>query len=258
MIVYNNFKKGRLGNQLFFVASTIGIAIKNNTEYFFGSELGYQGDNYQKIFEKNLPVTNNIPEKKIEQEKFSYYDIKILENVEIDGYFQSEKFFSHCEDVIRDIFKFKQSYVDFVLSKYPNITDSASIHIRRGDYVNQPNHHPTTPIEYYRIVIDNYFNKYDKIFVFSDDNEWVKDNFKGDKFEFPNFDEDNDLMSFILLSKSKEIAISNSTYSWWAAWLNDNQDKRILAPNHLLWFGPMYNNLETKDIIPEKWTQILI
>jgi hypothetical protein len=255
MIVYGDFNKGRLGNQLFFVASTIGIAIKNNTECGFYSNMGFGGNDYQFIFEKSLPITNYVPSKKYNQEDFSYYDISV-DDVELNGYFQSEKFFLHCKDLILNQFEFKTEIVNSILSKYEESKSSLGVHVRRGDYVNQPNHHPTLSMEYYNSIIENKSNEYDKIFIFSDDVDWVKNNFSGDKFIFPHFEENNDLFSFILLSLMKDIVISNSTYSWWAAWLNKNKDKKIYSPNHSKWFGPMYDNLNTKDIIPENWIQI--
>lgn len=256
MIVFNNFNQGRLGNQLFFVAGTIGIAKNNNTTYGFTSNMSHSGIDYQSIFKNPLPITNIIPNKQYHQEQFCYSDIKINDDVELVGYFQSEKFFKHCEDLIIKQFEFKNDVVEFVKDQYPEIVDNCSIHIRRGDYVNQPNHHPVTPIEYYYKILDDISSEYDNIFIFSDDEEWVKNEFKGEKYIFPKFKDNNDIYSFVLMSLSKDNIICNSTYSWWAAWLNKNKNKKIYSPEHDKWFGPMYNNLDTKDILPDEWIKI--
>lgn len=253
MIVYNNFNQGRLGNQMFFVASTIGISIKNNTTYGFTSQMGYNNIDYQNIFENSLPITKEIPVEKYYQNGFSYYDIDI-DNVELIGYFQSEKFFKHCENIIRNQFKFKKKYVDKVLMEYPNITNSLSIHVRRGDYINQQNYHPLIPLNYYYNIINDISYEYENIYVFSDDIIWVKENFLGNKYVFPYCNDE--LLSFILLSFSKDIIISNSTYSWWASWINSNPNKKIFCPHHKNWFGINYLHLDTKDIIPDNWIQI--
>jgi len=255
MIVYREFNKGRIGNQLFFIASTIGIAIKNKTSYGFYSKMGYGGVDYQSIFENDLPITDYVPPKTYTQQGFGYYDIEI-DDVELIGYYQSEKFFIHCADIIKKQFSFKKNVMDFVSSQYPEHKECMGIHIRRGDYVDQPNHHPVLPIDYYNKVIENNKNQNKKVFVFSDDREWVKSVFVGDNFIFPHFSENDDLYSFVLLSMMKDIAISNSTFSWWAAWLSEDNNKIIYAPPHKSWFGPMYSNLETKDIIPERWIKI--
>lgn len=256
MIVYKDFSKGRLGNQLFFVAATMGIAKRNETTYSFCSDLGHSSIDYRLIFENSLPKTEYVPEKKYNQEGFGYTEINITEDTEIIGYFQSEKFFKNCENEVRHQFKFKKEIVDLVLTQYPEITKSASLHIRRGDYVNQPNHHPLMPFSYYEQFLADHKNEYDKIFIFSDDINWAKEIFQGDQYVFPTFDMNDDLYSFILLSLSKSIVIANSTYSWWAAWLNNNEDKKIYCPPHNKWFGSMYESLDTKDILLEDWNII--
>lgn len=254
MVVFRDFIRGRMGNQMFFVASTIGIARKNNLEYGFSSNMA--GD-YQSIFKKELPITSYIPERKYNQESFNYYDVLLEDDVEIMGYFQSEKFFKEVEDEIRNQFEIKESVIDYVISCYPEVRrDSLSIHIRRGDYLDQPNHHPSMPISYYEKILKDIKKNYQKIFIFSDDLEWAKINFVGEEYIFPEFDAQNDLNCFVLMSMCKDNVISNSTYSWWAAWLNKNKDKKVYAPISSKWFGPAYANLDTKDIIPNSWIQV--
>jgi hypothetical protein len=254
MIVYTDFNKARFGNQLFFVSATIGTALKNNTDYGFLSQMGHSGINYQSIFEKQLPITTTIPQTKYYQTGFGYEEIN-TQDAELIGYFQSEKFFENYKDVIREQFELKKEITDFVLSKYPSITNSLSIHIRRGDYVGQPNHHPVVPVSYYEKIINEISQNYDFIFVFSDDIQWAKENFKGDKFTFPQFEFNDDLNCFVLMTLAKDNVIGNSTYSWWAAWLNKNQNKKVYTPHYKQWFGPSYSNLDTDDLIPINWIQ---
>lgn len=255
MIVYSDFNRGRLGNQLFFVASTIGIAIKNNTSYGFTSQLGHSGIDYKKIFKHELPITNNIPQTKYYQTGFEYEDI-ILEDADLIGYFQTEKFFEHCIPLIRQQFELKEEYVNFVIERYPSIKNSISIHIRRGDYLNQPNHHPVLPISYYDLLLEQESDKYENVYVFSDDKNWVKEKFTSEKFIIPSFEIDDDLMSFVLLCQSKDFVISNSSYSWWAAWLSQNINKKVYCPTNDRWFGSSYSNLNTKDLLPDNWIKI--
>jgi hypothetical protein len=255
MIVYKDFNKGRFGNQLFFVAATICASIENKTTYGFSSQMGHSGINYQNIFEDLLPISNEIPVEKYYQTSFGYEKITV-QDAELIGYFQSEKFFKNCEKEIKKQFRFKKEVEDYVLQSYPNIVNSLSIHVRRGDYVNQPNHHPVIPISYYETILNKIYENYDFIFVFSDDLSWAKENFKGHKFIFPSFESNNDLYCFILMTLSQDIVIANSSYSWWAAWLNKNENKKVYAPHYKQWFGPSYSNLDTKDLIPENWIQI--
>ena len=254
MIVYTDFNKARFGNQLFFVSATIGTAIKNGTDYGFSSQMGHGGINYQQIFKNELPITQTIPQNKHYQNGFGYEDI-ITQDAELIGYFQSESFFKHCEDVIRNQFELKTDIIEMCLEKYPTIKESLTIHIRRGDYVNQPNHHPVVPLSYYKKILEQISQNYNNIYVFSDDIEWVKQNFVGGKFIFPQFDSNDDLYCFVLMSLAKDNVIGNSTYSWWAAWLNKNPNKKVYSPHYKQWFGPSYSNLDTKDLIPETWIQ---
>ena len=89
-------------------------------------------------------------------------------------------------------------------------------------------------------------------FVFvSDDMEWVKENFKGENIWYSNFtDEIND---FLLMVYSDNIVISNSSFSWWGAYLNKNPNKTIIAPKN--WFGPK-GPKDIEDIIPKDWIKI--
>lgn len=256
MIVYSDFSKGRLGNQLFFVASTIGIAYKNHTNFGFSTQMGFGNDNYQSLFKKNLPIVHSVPENKFYQNGFNYQDIQI-NNVELFGYYQSEKFFKHCEDIILEQFEFNQKFIEICSKLYPSVTNSLSLHVRRGDYLSQPNHHPILPFTYYQTILNEISKDYENIFIFSDDINWVKSNFIGDNYIFPTFDTENVLKSFVLMSMCSDNIISNSTYSWWAAWLNKNKNKKVYSPDHKQWFGTSYSNLDTSDLLPNNWIQIL-
>jgi len=255
MIVYSDFNRGRLGNQLFFVAATIGIATKNNTSYGFTSQLGHSGQDYRKIFKLELPLTNYIPDRKYYQKGFEYEDINVKE-ADLIGYFQTEKFFDHCVPLIKKQFEIKDEFIELVTEKYPSIKSSISIHIRRGDYLNQPNHHPVLPESYYNSILEEVSDNYDNVYVFTDDKIWAKEKFTTDKFIIPDFEYDDDLLSFVLLCQSKDFVISNSSYSWWAAWLSDNLDKKVYCPTNDRWFGPSYSNLDTKDLLPDNWIKI--
>ena len=256
MIVYSDFNKGRLGNQMFFVASTIGIAIKNKTNFGFTSQMGYNIDEYHSLFKKKLPLVDSVPENKFYQNGFQYQDIE-TKNVELVGYYQSEKFFKHCETIILDQFDINQRFINVCIEQFPNVTNSLSLHIRRGDYLSQPNHHPILPLTYYQTILTEISKNYENIFVFSDDIDWVKNNFIGDNYVFPTFETENVLKSFVLMSMCCDNIISNSTYSWWAAWLNKNKNKKVYSPNHKQWFGTSYSNLDTSDLLPDNWIQIL-
>ena len=91
-------------------------------------------------------------------------------------------------------------------------------------------------------------------FIFSDDHLWVDENFR--TVSPAKFVTDNrlskDYEDFRLMSLCKHQIIANSTFSWWAAWLNNNHDKMVMAPKK--WFNVSHNNI--KDLYPDSWTVI--
>ncbi len=129
-----------------------------------------------------------------------------------------------------------------------------SIHIRRGDFLNNERHN-TDKNSYYKEAIELIENKVENpvFFVFSDDMDWVKTNLNA-KHE-TNFIDFNDALTNFedmkLMSACKHNIIANSSFSWWAAWLNRNENKIVIAPKK--WLNDDSN---TNDIIPETWIKI--
>jgi hypothetical protein len=116
--------------------------------------------------------------------------------------------------------------------------------------VTSNGYHPVQPISYFYNAIQA-IGDYNKLYVFSDEIEWCKTNLNFDRMVFMegrNGIEDMRLMGFC-----KHNIISNSSFSWWAAWLNQDPSKIVVAPK--LWFGPQAN-LNTSDIIPDEWITI--
>ena len=129
-----------------------------------------------------------------------------------------------------------------------------SIHIRRGDYLQSPNHHPVISLNYCMKAIKQFPRDY-KVVVFSDDINWCKtEAFFGDKFKF--IEGQTDIEDFYLMSMCVNNIICNSSFSWWAAWLNSNPDKIVIAPMDDRWFGPAYDHFDTKDLYPEEWIKM--
>jgi hypothetical protein len=129
-------------------------------------------------------------------------------------------------------------------------SNTVSMHIRRGDYVEANDFHPVQNIEYYEKALDM-IGDYQKLLIFSDDIEWCKTNLQFRNINFcDGFSPIEDMM---IMSRCSHNIIANSSFSWWAAQLNENEKKKVIAPTK--WFGPKLN-LETKDIIPETWIKI--
>jgi hypothetical protein len=160
-------------------------------------------------------------------------------NLKMHGYFQNENYVNHIREKILNLFEIDNVTLSYLKKKYPFIEsdDTCSIHVRRGNYIERQNVHFVQPIEYY-IESISYFDLESKHFIiFSDDIEWCKDKFS----YLPNktFIEGNkDYEDLYLMSLCKNNIIANSSFSWWGAWLNKNENKKVIYPS--IWFNPMF------------------
>ena len=152
-----------------------------------------------------------------------------------DIYVQDEKYFKDVVEEVRTIFS--QGSAGY--------TDKVSLHVRRGDYVNHPFYVNLTETDYYKDAMALFPGE--KFLVFSDDIEWCKQHFIGDQFDFYHESEVEDMN---MMSSCKHNIIANSTFSWWAAWLNSNPMKRVVAPK--AWHP---DEIE-RTIIPQEWTRL--
>jgi hypothetical protein len=183
---------------------------------------------------------------------------EISGNANVFGYFQSEKYFNFIRKDILSIFKFKRAsdpnYLEVV--KKIKASNSVSVHIRRGDYVlNKTTNafHGVLSIAYYKKAINHIkANVYKpKLFLFTDDPEWVGKNFNFlGRFDLIDINRgDLSYRDMELMSLCKHNIIANSSFSWWGAWLNLNQDKIVIAPKKWL----KDESVPLNDIIPESW-----
>ena len=170
----------------------------------------------------------------------------------LKGYFQSELYFEHCSDQVRHYFKPTKHIHDKLVLKYGNMSDTCSIHVRRGDYVNHPLHEVAN-IDYYNRAMTEMerSSKVKKYFVFSDDFAWCKKNFIGDKFLFITNNVDTE--DLFLMSMCNNHIITNSSFSWWGSWLNQNVNKIVIAPTK--WFNGSGSNI-MHDIYTKKMIQL--
>lgn len=197
---------------------------------------------------------------KAQELSFKKFNSKLLESgpdTYLDGFFQSSKYFIGLEDIIRKDFTIKN-----LSSEIQNLADeilkinSLCIHVRRGDYVGNKNHEVVNN-EYYIKGIEYIKNhaQIDKIYVFSDDIDWCKNNLKFEFFTMFVGDEysgEKGEGHMFLMSKCKNFIIANSSFSWWAAWLSNNKEKIVICPKQ--WFSD--TSIDTKDLIPKEWTRI--
>lgn len=246
--------QGGLGNVLFQIAVAESLALDNSDNAVFdidGHRIGLQGYNASKykpnVLKNVLNICLDTNGYTVHQENGHHYQpISYTENILLDGYFQSPLYFNHHKDHIIKLFTDNDIYKKISDEWYDKLKNSVSIHIRRGDYLKNPNHHPFVGLQYIRQSIKYFDDKnIDKFFVFSDDILWCKQNLGlGEKFVYIQGTQDYE--DLYIMSLCWDHIISNSTFSWWASYLNKKSDKKIVAPK--IWFGPALSHLDTSEL----------
>tara|TARA_A200000159_G_C7327147_1_gene341462 strand:- start:885 stop:1691 length:807 start_codon:yes stop_codon:yes gene_type:complete len=256
-------KVGQLGNQMFQYAATLGVArrlgvpftIPNHDEVLvdgLGNKLRIELFDCFDIKPDNIGILEtqlNHSEKGFEFDSSVFATNKKKDFV-LYGYYQTEKYFKHCADEVRNQFTFKeqivkecQPIVDQVLDKNP-----IALHIRRGDFlINSGNHH-NLGLDYYEEALSK-FDSDREVAVFSDDPFWVasQELFKPDRFLLSETGRSHH--DLYLMTQCSDFIIANSTFSWWGAWLANKG--RVIVPS--TWFGPNNAHLNTKDLYCEGW-----
>lgn len=262
MLGFNHLGKiGRCGNQMFQYAALRGIAAKHNYDFCI-PEVDYKNEwaDHQ-LFEAFL--LPNLKHRKMlsgnyYQEKQFHYDEEYVnncpDNVNLYGYFQSEKYFAHIEDSIREDFTFKPEILRPCLETYDSIGSTAiSLHVRRTDYVEKATDHPPCSLEYYEAAL-NHFNVNLPVLVFSDDIEWCKQQklFESDRFLFS--ENTWNLVDLCMQTLCKYHIIANSSFSWWGSCLANSE--KTVAPKK--WFGDTGYTAtnQTQDIYRKDWIVI--
>lgn len=252
---------GGLGNQLFQIANGYAYAKRHNKELILSEtwrEIRPHRFSHWHSLLKNLQIYLKPKEGNYThygEPRFEYKEIPTIEgNVDITGYYQSEKYFKDCEDDIHRLFSIPESFLH--LSITPTKC-TVAIHIRRGDYLKASHFHTILPKTYYdtaKEIIEKEIGFRPNYFYFSDDRDWVKENFKdslqeGDIVITNNTDDED----FIQMRNCHHFIIANSTFSWWAAWLSiTDTNKKVICPNR--WFNCSESWWE--DIYCKNWIRI--
>ncbi len=216
----------------------------------------------QNILNRNR-TKKEYTERYIKESQFSFMPdtLDLDKNIYLDGYWQSEKYFDKIKNIILDEFTVKNVQLgkDKEVDDMISSIESVSVHIRRCDYVNNSKtneKHGSCDLSYYHACVKQISMKLKSphFFIFSDDIDWVKNNLK---LSFPTTIVDHNSADkayedLRLMSHCKHNIIANSTFSWWGAWLNKNQEKIVIAPKK--WFND--NAIDTSDLIPSNWLRI--
>lgn len=254
MITYSRLgspNRGRLGNQLFQIASTIGMALE------YGHDFAFPAWSYEQYFINPLPKAGRIEAWEVPERAFNYMPEPVLadrsESFDIDGWRQSEKYWSAQERAIRNQFAFKPEFITAVRSRWLNafLRPTIAVSVRRGDFVGNPNY-AQIPARYYLMgLLDAVpdWTEYNILF-FSDDLDYCRAHFSG----MPNvhFITGSDIEQLAVMTMCQHFVISNSTFSWWGAWLGEVEDSVVIRPP-LNFAGPLAEKNNEADFWPSRW-----
>lgn len=275
---------GGLGNQMFQYAFYKALQAKNIkalTDISFFKTYGlHNGYELERIFNIRLksPSKLQLALLKPDQRKWKYRKLKslfLLKNsyreepvyFQFDssflnpkghhyywGYWQNEKYFKEIRDTILHDFTFPplKNSRNIEISNEIKSSESVSVHIRRSDYLKEEGFGNVCDLKYYETAISRMQNEFGKLhfFVFSDDISWCKENIKLDNVKFIDWNTGpNSYIDMQLMSYCKHNIIANSSFSWWGAWLNQNPEKKVIAP--LTWMKG-----SSLTLALEEWTKI--
>ena len=275
---------GGLGNQLFqlFTVIAYGIEHAKTVVLPYVSELhvGTVRSTYWDTFliglriltthNTNIKVTNNsllqLPLYK--EETFHYTEIPKLNTTGtlLFGYYQSYKYFDKYRDDIYNMIHIQEQQ-STIRREYGDLfsdKETISMHFRLDDYKNIQESHPILDVDYYYNAICNVTMNLDSpyrilYFCHKNDNKDVLQIISVLSARFPSVefvkvdDSIEDWKQLLIMSICSHNIIANSTYSWWAAWFNMNENKMVCYPN--TWFGPAVSH-DTCDLFPSNWTKI--
>jgi len=217
--------------------------------------------NFGPVVALYFDALSNLFNKFFNKKRYFSFDKSILDkgsNAYLSGNWVSPKYFEDIKDIIREDLTLKNKLPLSIenLKEIIEKENSLCVYIRRRDYVGN---------NLYNVIDDDYYNKgieyinksskIDKIYVFSDDIEWCKNNIN---FKFPTFFVDNKYEGerfvgyLYLMTFCKYFLIANSTFSWWGAWLSKRNGKIVIAPSR--WVSD--NSVDIDDIIEKEWIKI--
>ena len=269
-----------LGNQLFMIAAAYSYCLNNDKKLVLLDNVKYKY--WSNILNKCQPflrpnIYKNIKSHQYYAERsFTYNKLPtVKKNLHMKGYFQSEKYFIQHEKEIRELFELSSELKNFAKSHFKKLLTFGNeilvaVHIRRGDYLKLADKHTIQPISYFneaRQIMINKIGGLVRFVYFSDDPDWVrrKIDLRSRDIVISGL---KDYEDFALMQQCHHFIITNSTFSWWAAWLSESFKRYLTIPNNILlkdikvnekiviapseWFG-VKGPKEWNTIYPENW-----
>jgi hypothetical protein len=253
--------QGGLGNQMFQISAAHALATRNNDIAVFNFNdcftplQGHTSNRYRHNILSKINIVDSYQYSVFYNEpRFGYEELPYINNMLLNGCFQSEKYFLDCKQEIIDLFPISDLHKSFIRKMVPifNNLDKpiTSVNIRRGDYLKNPSFHLPCPYEYFKKAMDMIGDSY---FIFlSDDLDWAIEKFSDSPNNFfPRLNDD--ILDLTLMTMCNNNILSNSTFSWWGTYLNQNSNVIRIGPER--WFGPA-GHQDYGDVLPQNWLKI--
>ena len=269
MIGFNYLgKMGQLGNQMFQYASLRGIAKNRGYDFcipyhkdVFDDGIGnklrielFDPFMMSNVTQSNIAIIDSGDPRTEGGHNFNEVLFNTCpDNVSLHGYFQTDKYFKHIEDEIKQDFTFKNEIALICKHRMSTMLTPIALHIRRGDFLINSANHNNLGLQYYEKAL-NHFDDARVVLIFSDDPQWCKEQELFSEDRFLVAEGNSSYVDLCLMSLCSDFIIANSSFSWWGAWLSKAVNKKVVAPEK--WFGPNNSHLVTYDITPDEWVTI--
>lgn len=259
---------GRRANQLFQIASLIGVALESNIPWaiprYTENEEAFPHRHFKALEDIGAYLDTENLKKPFYYLKEAGHNYNVIApevlrdltnqyTVVLDGYFQSYKYFEKHKMYIAQLLGFP--------TNFHYSTGEVAIHVRRGDYLNLPDKHPVLPLSYYERAVDIFKSLNKKHFkVFSDDLDWCRENFLNinnpvfSDCRFIFSDNANEMQDLYEMFTCDGYIIANSSFSLFAAILGQRGLKTVVSPHYKQWFGENNQHLDTSDMLPPSFT----
>jgi len=251
--------KGGLCNQLFQIAAGVAKSKQLNCEFGINYQIAHYGQqgrphyHYKHTFFKNIADTNVVPSTKYDEPHFHYTPIPDNNDVLLDGYFQSEKYFPGLKKELEALFNFPEDIQLKINNAFSKIKKPIlGVHVRLGDYLGPSCKaaHFLCGKDYYTKALQQFdLSKY-TIILCTDDPVSVFDFFPYKDVIFSN--SKTDIEDLYLLSQCDNHILTNSSFSWWGNYLGKIKDKTVVPSKWFAAAGPQ----DYQDIYRDNWIKI--
>lgn len=257
---------GRMGNQMFQLAFAHAAAQRLGTSFILGPGALWEGFDLGPWGRRRVRLARKLafcarygahPADKVEVDNDAdpaAILAGLRDGAAYGGFFQSERYFAGCEDDVRELFAVRPEHVQRFEARYGSLGRYVCVHLRRGDYREWMGGR-ALPASYYLEALASVEDLDDlQVVAISDELEVARSELAD--VEGVRFEANDAMLDFQLLLNASVVVASNSSFSWWGAWLNRVEGARVIVPEH--WVGFPEGREYPRDVIAADWKRIAV